>query len=63
MEHKNVVADQISVAFVGVKLHSNAANVTRGALRATLALRCRKPLEHQRDLAGFLEWRRFGVLG
>ena len=51
-EHRDVVADQVPVAFVGVELHREAAHVARGVGRAALAEHGREAHEHRRLLAG-----------
>ena len=60
-EHRDVVADEIPVAFVGVELDREAAHVARGVGRAALARDGREAHEHRRALAGFGEDRRARV--
>src|SRR5690606_16049528 len=57
-----VVADQVPVAFIGVELDREAANVARGVLGAPLAGNRREPHEHRRLLAGLREDGRAGEL-
>ena len=52
-EDRDVVADQIPVAFVRVELHREAADVARGVGRAALAEHGREAHEHRRLLADF----------
>ena len=59
-EHRDVVADQVPVAFVGVELDREAAHVARQVGRAALAEHGREAHEHRRALAGFGERRRLG---
>ena len=61
-EHRDVVAHQIPVAFVGVELHGKAAHIACRVLGATLAGHGGKANKHRRHLAGLLEWCRLGVL-
>ena len=61
-EHRDVVADQVPVAFVGVELDREAAHVARRVGRAALADHGREAHEHRRALAGFGEERRARVL-
>ena len=49
-EHRDVVADEIPVALVGVELHGEAAHVARGVGRAALADDGREAHEHRRAL-------------
>ena len=51
-EHRHVVADQIEVAFIGVKLHRKSAHVTHGIARATRPLDGGKAREHR----GLFPW-------
>ena len=51
-EDRDVVADQVPVALVGVELHREAAHVARGVGRAALAEHGREAHEHRRLLAG-----------
>ena len=62
-EHRDVVADQVPVALVGVELHREAADVAGGVGRAALAEDGREPHEHRRPLADLGEQRRAGELG
>ena len=62
-EHRDVVADEIPVAFVRVELHREAAHVPRGVGRAALAEDGREADEHRRLLAGLAEERRARELG
>ena len=62
-EDRNVVADQVPVAFVGVELDGEAADVARGVLAAAFAGHGREPDEHRRALARLLERRRLGEVG
>ena len=59
-EHRNVVADDVPVAFVGVELDREAAHVARQIGRAPLAGDGREADEHGRALAGFGERRCLG---
>ena len=59
---RHVVAHQIPVALVGVKLDGKTAYVTRGVFGPALTLHSRKPYKYRRNLAGFLERCCFGVL-
>ena len=61
-EDRDVVADQIPVALVGVELHREAAHVARGVGRAALAEHGREADEDRRLLAGLGEERRPRVL-
>ena len=61
-EDRDVVADQVPVAFVGVELHREAADVARGVGRAALAEHRREADEDRRLLAGLGEDRRARVL-
>ena len=54
-EHRNVVAHQIPVAFVGVELDGKATDVARSVGRATFPSDGGEAREHRRDLAGGLE--------
>ena len=47
-EHRDVVADEVPVALVGVELHREAAHVARGVGRAALAGDGREAHEHRR---------------
>ena len=62
-EDRNVVADEIPVAFVGIELHREAAHVSRGIGRAAFAEHRREADEDRRLLAGFAEERGAGELG
>ncbi len=62
-EHRDVVADQVPVALVGVELHGEAAHVARRVGRAALAGDGREAHEHRRPLAGFGEQRCARQLG
>ena len=62
-KHRNVVADQIPVALVGVKLDREAAHIARRIGRAALAHHRRKTHEDRGALAGFGEKRRPRDLG
>ena len=57
-EHRDVVADQIPVAFVGVELHREAAHVAGGIRRTALAGDGRKAHEDRRAFAGLGKDRR-----
>ena len=57
-EHRDVVADDVPVAFVGVELDGEAAHVARQVERAALAGDGREAHEHRRALAGLGERRR-----
>ena len=57
-EHRDVVADEVPVAFVGVELDREAAHVARGIGRAALAGNGGEADEHRRALAGLGEDRR-----
>ena len=57
-EHRDVVADEVPVAFVGVELHGEAAHVARGVGGAALARHGGEAHEHRRALAGLGEQRR-----
>jgi len=59
-EDRDVVADQIPVAFVGVELDGEAARVARRIDRAALASNGREAHEDRRDLARLLEGSRAG---
>ena len=50
-EHRNVVADQVEIAFLGVELHRESAGVSHGVSRPTRAQHRREPAEHLRLLA------------
>ena len=52
-EDRDVVADEIPVAFVRVELHREAADVSRGVGRAALAEHGREADEDRRLFAGF----------
>ena len=52
-EHRDVVADQIPVAFIGVELDREAAHVAHRVGRAALARDGGEAHEHGRALAGF----------
>ena len=52
-EHRDVVAHQVPVALVGIKLHREAAHVARHVGRASLAGHGGKAHEHRRALAHF----------
>ena len=54
-EHRDVVADEVPVAFVRVELDREAAHVARGVGRAALADDGREAHEHRRALAGLGE--------
>ena len=62
-EHRHVVAHNVPVALIGIKLDGKPAHVARGVFRAAFAGHGGKSHEHRCDLAGFLERRRLGVLG
>ena len=50
-EHRDVVSDQVPVAFVGIELHREAADVAHRVGRPALACDGREPDEHGRLLA------------
>jgi hypothetical protein len=50
-EHRDVVAHEVPVAFLGVELHGEATHVARRIDRARTASHRRKPREHRRFLA------------
>ena len=54
-EHRDVVAHEIPVAFVGVELDGKAAHVARGVDRAALAGHGGEAHEHRRALAGLAQ--------
>ena len=54
-EHRDVVADDVPVAFLGVELDGKAAHVAREIERALAAGDGREPHEGRRRLAGALE--------
>ena len=54
-EHRNVVADEIPVAFIGVELHRESAHVARGVRRPTLAGDGGKTHENRSALARFVK--------
>ncbi|MGY4515198.1 hypothetical protein ACVWWW_000766 [Lysobacter sp. HA18] len=56
-EHRDVVANEIPVALLGVELHREAAYVARGVLAAALAGHGGETHEHRRALACGLERR------
>ena len=60
-EDRDVVADQVPVAFVGVELHGEAAHVARRVGRPALAEHGGEADEHRRLLAGLGEDRRARV--
>ena len=60
-EHRDVVADEIPVAFVGIELDREAAGVARRVLRSALASDGRETHEHRRPLSCILERRRARV--
>ena len=62
-EHRDVVADDVEVTLVGVKLRREAAHVARGVGRAALAGDGREPHEHGGALARLGEERGARVLG
>src|SRR5690606_11352515 len=62
-EHGRVVTDQVPVAFFGVKLHGDAADVALGIRRAALASHRGEASEHGRLLAYFREDLGASVLG
>jgi hypothetical protein len=57
-EHRDVVADEIPIALVGIELHGETAHVARGVGRAALAGHGREAHEHRRPLALFRKQRR-----
>ena len=59
-EHRDVVADQIEVALVGVELHREAAHVARQVARAGAARHGREAREHLGLLLRVLQERRLG---
>src|SRR6185312_5123746 len=54
-EDRDVVTDEVPVAFIGVELDGKAAHIARGVSRAALAGDGRKAHEHGCSLAGFRE--------
>ena len=54
-EHRDVVADQVEVALVGVELHGEAAHIARRVDRARAARHGREAREHRRPLARILQ--------
>ena len=62
-EDGHVVAHQVPVAFVGIKLDGKTAHITGGVFGAPFACDCRKAHKHRCDLSGFLKRCRLGVLG
>ena len=62
-EHRDVVADEIPVAFVGVELDGEAAHIARRVGRAAFAGDRREAHEYRRALAGFGEDRGARQLG
>ena len=54
-EHRDVVADEIPVALLGVELHGEAADVARQIGRSFAAGHGREAHERRRALAGSLE--------
>jgi hypothetical protein len=61
-EHRDVVADEVEIAFFGVKLHCKAAHVTRHVARPRTSRYRGKPGEDLRLFRRILKERRFGVL-
>ena len=62
-EDRRVVADQVPVAFFGIELQREAADVALGVSRAALAGDRREAGEHRGLLADFGEDLRLGVAG
>ena len=62
-EHRRVVADEVPVAFFGVELQREAANVALGVGGAALAGHGREAGEHRRLLADLREDLGLGVAG
>ena len=62
-EHRDVVADDVPVAFVGIELDREAAHIARGVHRTALAGDRREAHERRRDLAGGLERRGLRHIG
>ncbi len=60
-EHRDVVADQVEVAFVGIELHGEAAHVARRVDRARAAGHRREAREDLGPLARILQERRLAV--
>ena len=56
-EHRDVVADEVPVAFVGVELHREATHVAHRVGRAALAGDGGEAHEHRRALSRLGEWR------
>ena len=56
-EDRDVVAYQVPVAFVGIELDCESANVARGIDRSAFAGDCGKANKHRRALAGLCEYR------
>ena len=54
-EHRNVVADDVPVAFLGIELDGEAAHVAREVERTLAAGDGREPHEGRRPFAGALE--------
>ena len=61
-EHRDVVADEIPVALVGVELHGESADIARGVRRATLPRHGREAHENRGALARLGEDRRAGEI-
>ena len=57
-EDRNVVADQVPIAFLGIELHGKAAHVARHVGRALVAGHRREAHEDRRLHAHFVENRR-----
>src|SRR5687767_6770643 len=62
-EDRDVVADKIPVTFIGVELHGEAAHISGGVGRATLAKDGREADEHRCLLPRFAEERGARELG
>ena len=59
-EHRDVVADQIEVAFLGIELHREAAHIARCVARSGAAGHGGEADEHRRFLLGVLQERGTG---
>src|SRR5690606_18737928 len=62
-EHGGVIADQVPVAFFGVELHGDTADVALGVSRAALARNGREANEHGSFFADFGKDLGLGVFG
>ena len=61
-KYRNIVADEIPVALIGIELHGKAAHVARRVRRSALAGDRGEAHEHRRDLSRIGERRRAGQI-